>query len=336
MHLPDGDREVIACLKRLTEDAYESVKRAVLPLSFSCDRYSAYETMISTIANTSSFVMMVVCNAPGECAMTVLDHLLACCVAEKEGSDVVDVMRLLVVVYFAFSSAIHVRQCILQAKLSQQRFFLRHSQFLEDASRFLASVLARHTNTTLIAVFTNYLGEMMHSFVRKWKDLYRTTDVLMNGNVFSASDHKQQSIYGDNTSQSVFYCGNFCSYAFFKRLFEFLFAITKYNSYKNPSVYNGAVEYVSICIFERIFGIAFIQQFSDASAKNEVNWESLVSSSEKEGKKDWLGIGDLSIVELAYAVSDVIKGSGRNEFFKSAGKTRFVFLMVCVGGVCES
>ena len=186
MHLPDGDREVIACLKRLTEDAYESVKRAVLPLSFSCDRYSAYETMISTIANTSSFVMMVVCNAPGECAMTVLDHLLACCVAEKEGSDVVDVMRLLVVVYFAFSSAIHVRQCILQAKLSQQRFFLRHSQFLEDASRFLASVLARHTNTTLIAVFTNYLGEMMHSFVRKWKDLYRTTDVLMNNNVFSA------------------------------------------------------------------------------------------------------------------------------------------------------
>ena len=46
--------------------------------------------------------------------------------------------------------------------------------------------------------------------------------------------------------------------------------------------------------------------------------------------------GDMSVVELAYAVSDLIKSSGRGDFFKSAGKTRFVFLMVGVAARREA
>ena len=115
-----------------------------------------------------------------------------------------------------------------------------------------------------------------------------------------------------------------------------IFDFTKYNSYKNPSVYNGAVEYVSICIFERIFGIAFVQQFADPAAQAEVDWESFTPPSAKDSRRDWLNIGDMSVVELAYAVSDLIKSSGRGDFFKSAGKTRFVFLMVGVAARREA
>ena len=96
------------------------------------------------------------------------------------------------------------------------------------------------------------------------------------------------------------------------------------------------MEYVSICIFERIFGIAFVQQFADPTAQAEVDWESFTPPSAKDSRRDWLNIGDMSVVELAYAVSDLIKSSGRGDFFKSAGKTRFVFLMVGVAARREA
>ena len=336
--LPDNNAQVVECLQALaTRVCDEAVRTAstASTASFSFERYAVYESIITAIVSSSSFLTMVLCGASAEYVLTILEQVLRWCGDHADGSCLNDTATLLLLTYLSFSSAVHLRQCIIQSKLRQQGLFLRRSRFLEGVTAFFARVLARHGNDNLNAVLSNYLGEMMHSFVCKWKNLYRTNDILMNSNVFS-SDLKQQSIYGDNLSHTVFYCGNFCSYNFFRRLFEFLYAITKYNNFKNPNTYNGAVEYVSICIFERIFGIAFIQQYSNPAAQAEVDWESFTPSSGKDGKKDWLGIGEMSVVELAYAVSDLIKNSGRSDFFKSAGKTRFVFLMVGAAVLCEA
>ena len=333
--LPEGDAQVAECLKSLTTGVCEEAARAASAVSFSFERYAAYESIIAALVGSSSFLTMVLCGAPAEYTLGILEQALGWCGERADGGSLNDTTALLLLTYLSFSSTVHLRQCIIQSKLRQQALFLRRSRLLEGVASFFARVLARHGNDNLNAVLSNYLGEMMHSFVCKWKSLYRTNDVLLNSNVFS-SDGKQQSLYGDNLAHTVFYCGNFCSYAFFKRLFEFLYAITKYNNFKNPNAYNGAVEYVSICIFERIFGIAFVQQFADPTAQAEVDWESFTPPSAKDSRRDWLNIGDMSVVELAYAVSDLIKSSGRGDFFKSAGKTRFVFLMVGVAARREA
>ena len=333
--LPEGDAQVAECLKSLTTGVCEEAARAASAVSFSFERYAAYESIIAALVGSSSFLTMVLCGAPAEYTLGILEQALGWCGERADGGSLNDTTALLLLTYLSFSSTVHLRQCIIQSKLRQQALFLRRSRLLEGVASFFARVLARHGNDNLNAVLSNYLGEMMHSFVCKWKSLYRTNDVLLNSNVFS-SDGKQQSLYGDNLAHTVFYCGNFCSYAFFKRLFEFLYAITKYNNFKNPNAYNGAVEYVSICIFERIFGIAFVQQFADPTAQAEVDWESFTPPSAKDSRRDWLNIGNMSVVELAYAVSDLIKSSGRGDFFKSAGKTRFVFLMVGVAARREA
>ena len=154
----------------------------------------------------------------------------------------------------------------------------------------------------------------------------------MNTNINAVSGmNKIVSIYGDNVSQVRYYLPNFISFAAFHKLVQFLYALTYYNNYRNPQAFAGATDFVAICIFERIFGIAYMQRQIEKS-KEEVNWRQLVvippewSCSLKTD--DWIQKNGITLIELPYSIVDSMKSSGKSEYYKSIGKTRLVFLMV--------
>ena len=81
----------------------------------------------------------------------------------------------------------------------------------------------------------------------------------MNANVKVAGT-RLVSIYGENPVQVIYYLPSYLSYAAFHKLFQFLLALTRYNNYRNPQAFAGAMDFVAIAVFERIFGVAYLQR----------------------------------------------------------------------------
>ena len=81
---------------------------------------------------------------------------------------------------------------------------------------------------------------------------------------------------------------------------------------------------MSIAVFERLFGIAYLQH-TTAKEKKEINWMNLVSLPESCNVD---ANDSSSVVELIYSTAEMIKASGKTEYYKNIGKTKLVFIMV--------
>lgn len=147
--LPEGDAQVAECLKSLTTGVCEEAARAASAVSFSFERYAAYESIIAALVGSSSFLTMVLCGAPAEYTLGILEQALGWCSERADGGSLNDTTALLLLTYLSFSSTVHLRQCIIQSKLRQQALFLRRSRLLEGVASFFARVLARHGNDNL-------------------------------------------------------------------------------------------------------------------------------------------------------------------------------------------
>ena len=246
--------------------------------------------------------------------------------------------RLLLLLHLVFGSAIHLRKAIVQQRAQQEQLSVAHSRLTERVLQVAVRLASRLSHATALAVVVNFASELMIGFVCKWKELYRSNDLLMNANVKVAGT-RLVSIYGENPVQVIYYLPSYLSYAAFHKLFQFLLALTRYNNYRNPQAFAGAMDFVAIAVFERIFGVAYLQRLVEKQ-KTPVNWrrpgdcpKDWQCSLESD---DWLQKNGVSLVELPYLVSESMKASGKTEYYKATGKTRLVFMMVGCGRESES
>ena len=325
--IPDGNPAILEILHELTRSIMKELEQSVSILSFDPQRMGSYEGLLNMVISSMSFLMNLMSCAPTEYAMGIISCVCAVCRENESMEDVQLLSNLFFLIYLVFSSAIHIRRMIMQEKGFQLERFRERTVQVEEISAVITSILAKQKNQMVIAMFVNFLGDMMYLFSRSWKELYRTNEILMNANVFTSTSTKDKRLlspYGDNSGNTVLYLSNFCSFAHFRRLFKFLFFITKYNNYRNPDSYQGAVEFVSITVFERLFGIAYLQHIT-AKEKKEIQWMNLVSlpASCNVDASD-----SASVVELIYSTAELIKASGKTEYYKNIGKTKLVFIMV--------
>lgn len=325
--IPDGNPAILEILHELTRSIMKELEQSVSILSFDPQRMGSYEGLLNMVISSMSFLMNLMSCAPTEYAMGIISCVCAVCRENESMEDVQLLSNLFFLIYLVFSSAIHIRRMIMQEKGFQLERFRERTVQVEEISAVITSILAKQKNQMVIAMFVNFLGDMMYLFSRSWKELYRTNEILMNANVFTSTSTKDKRLlspYGDNSGNTVLYLSNFCSFAHFRRLFKFLFFITKYNNYRNPDSYQGAVEFASITVFERLFGIAYLQHIT-AKEKKEIQWMNLVSlpASCNVDASD-----SASVVELIYSTAELIKASGKTEYYKNIGKTKLVFIMV--------
>ena len=319
-------RELNQTTREIVQETIEKVRQ----MEFEEERPSSYEPLLNTIVSSSAFLSTLL-TSNCDVIFTVLMEL--CSISELVDHTRIHVLTvLLLLLHLSFTSTIHFRKSAIQCRFIQDRINVYHTQLLERVIRVSVSLLHQLTNSTSRAVVVNYTSELMYSFVCKWKELYHTNDILMDTNINAVSGmNKIVSIYGDNVSQVRYYLPNFISFAAFHKLVQFLYALTYYNNYRNPQAFAGATDFVAICIFERIFGIAYMQRQIEKS-KEEVNWRQLVvippewSCSLKTD--DWIQKNGITLIELPYSIVDSMKSSGKSEYYKSIGKTRLVFLMV--------
>ena len=330
--IPDHNESIRQALKQFTCAVVREMEQSARLVSFNSEQIATYEGLLNIVITSALGLKDLMSFAPTGYAMDIIHFICVQC-RESQSFDVVQqISDLYFLIYLVFTSSIHIRRTIMQGKANQEDFFTQRSIQSEEVSSLIASVLARLNSKTVNAMTVNFLGDMMYLFSRNWKELYRTKEILMNSNVFSTisfKDTRLQSPYGENTANPVLYLANFCTFEHFRRLFRFLYTITKYNNYRNPESYQGAVEFVSITVFERIFGISYLQRFSERH-KKEIDWLNLISLPEecRLGPKD-----DSNVVELVYSTADLIKSSGKTEYYKNIGKTKLVFIMVIFNGL---
>lgn len=204
--------------------------------------------------------------------------------------------------------------------------YLEHSSLIEDMTLTLASSIKMITSQQDLSIIINILSDTISIFVSKWKELYLTNDVLVNMNLPSFTSVKSPKLlspYGESSTRIIYYQPSFTSYTFFQILFHFLLLLAKFNYSRNANAFASAVDFVAIHIFERIFGIAYLQRFSD---KWSGDWKSLTPAPDSLHTLINTEIG--SVLDMTYEIVDAIKNSGKTEYFKNVGKTRIVFLMV--------
>ena len=325
--IPDGNATILETLRELTRSIMKELEQSVSILSFDPQRMGSYEGLLNMVISSMSFLMNLMSCAPTEYAMGIINCVCCVCRENESMEDVYSLSNLFFLIYLVFSSAIHIRRTIMQEKVRPLQRFRERSIQVEEVSAVISSILSKQKNQMVIAMFVNFLGDMMYLFSRNWKELYRTNEILMNGNVYTSTsmkDKRLMSPYGDNMGNTILYLSNFCSFAHFRRLFKFLFFITKYNNYRNPDSYQGAVEFVSIAVFERLFGIAYLQH-TTAKEKKEIDWMHLIELPESCNVD---ANDSSSVVELIYSTAEMIKASGKTEYYKNIGKTKLVFIMV--------
>ena len=107
--------------------------------------------------------------------------------------------RLLLLLHLVFGSAIHLRKAIVQQRAQQEQLSVAHSRLTERVLQVAVRLASRLSHATALAVVVNFASELMVGFVCKWKELYRSNDLLMNANVKVAGT-RLVSIYGDRNT----------------------------------------------------------------------------------------------------------------------------------------
>ena len=160
--------------------------------------------------------------------------------------------------------------------------YLQHSSLIEEIVMTLATSIHHLPSQQDQSIIINILADTISIFVSKWKELYSTNEILLNMNLSSFTSVKSVKLlspYGESSNRIIYYQPSFTSYSFFQILFHFLLLLAKYNYSRNTNTYSSAVDFVAIQIFERIFGIAYLQRFSD---KWSGDWKSMNSNPELE------------------------------------------------------
>lgn len=329
--MSDSTDQVNEELCSATRDIVQEMQEKVLHMEFDEERPSSYEPLLNAIVSNSSFLTLILTSTNCDVTFIVLSELCSICESIQDSPTRI-LIHLLLLLHLSFTSAIHFRKSAIQHRFDQDRINVSHTHLLERIIRITISLLNLLHSSTSRAVVVNYISELMYSFVCKWKELYHTNDILMNTNVSAVSGtNKIVSIYGDNISQVNYYLPNFISFAAFHKLVQFLYSLTYYNNYRNPQAFAGAADFVAICIFERIFGIAYMQRQVEKT-KEEVNWRQIVEIPSSWrctlSEDDWIQKNGVTLIELPYVIVDSMKSSGKSEYYKSTGKTRLVFMMV--------
>ena len=324
-------------LEELTRRSLEEVAQAAAATDFNEDRANSYETLLAAVVGSSGFLLTVLNASFYAFGHVVLAEICSAC-DEAAETPRTTITRLLLLLHLAFSSAIHLRKSIIQQRSQQEQLSVTHSQLVERVVQGSVRLASQLNHATALAIVVNFVSELMIGFVCKWKELYHSNDLLMNANVKVAGS-RLVSIYGENPVQVIYYLPSYLSYAAFHKLFQFLFALTYYNNYRNPQAFAGAMDFVAIAIFERIFGIAYLQRQAEKQ-KTAVNWRHPIEYP-KDWKcsldsDDWIQKNGVSLIELPYLVSESMKASGKTEYYKATGKTRLVFMMVRLDGGSES
>ena len=354
LSVPDAnDGEIVTQLVTLTRTVVDEIQQASLRQPFQADRTTDYESLLNLVGSGSSFLLVALTSSPVGLVFAMLSELYQICdptlfpastvlsslssssssSSSSSPETMIYLVRLLLLLHLSFATSIPFRKASMQQRASQDLVIRRHTTLFEQGIRVCTSLLSRIPHPTTRAVVINWTSELMYSFVCKWKEFYHTNEILMNSNVNASTvpSNRLVSIYGENLPQVSYYLPHFISHEAFHKLFQFLNALTFFNNYRNPQAFVAAVDFVAIAIFERIFGIAYMQRQVEKT-KAEIDWRQIVELPEEVrcslACDDWINKNSLSLVELPYVTVDSMKSSGKQEYYKSTGKTRLVFLMV--------
>lgn len=334
-HSEECIEQIAKDLQQITRSIVNEVMEIVYPMKFEEERPSSYEPLLNTIVSSSTFLSSLLTS---NCHVIFVILMELCSICESIDKIVLHVLaHLFLLLHLSFTSTIHFRKIAIQSRFTQDSINVLHTQLLERVIRVSTCLLSRITNSTARAVAVNFISELMYSFVSKWKELYHSNDVLMNANINAVSGiGKIMSLYGDNVAQVHYYLPNYISFEAFHKLMQFLYAMTYYNNYRNPLAFSGTADFIAICIFERIFGIAYMQRHVERT-KEDVNWRELVPIPPEckcsLDHDDWIEKNEVTLIELPYTIVDSMKSSGKTEYYKSIGKTRLVFMMVSLHSI---
>lgn len=322
------------CLKRvnqLTPAVAEVLKQTVLTnlqegesalqkMALNPSIPTEFQQLYTTVMNHFSFITTLLKSCSLSSCHFLMDVITSFCQTCPHSNVVHHNYHILLLIHSLFSASLHMRKLLMAVSSEILPSYQAHSTLVEQMSLQLYSHFRHLTADPNRAMLCNMLSETMVSFVTQWKELYKTNDILMNMNVFALASSRTNTLvnlYGENPSHIIYYQLCFGSYSFYQLLFYFILLLAKYNNYRNPNAFAGAVDFVAIHIFERIFGIAYLQRFSD---KWSGDWQMWVSGTVLPEMS--------SVIESTYAIADIMKSSGKMEYYKTIGKTKLVFLMV--------
>ena len=316
---------VTSTLQQVITSILQEGERTVLqfPLSQS-STVELYNSITASSSTTFLLSLLVSCSLSYSTIFlhTILHQTQTC----SESGLLHHLYHIILLTQILFSSTFHIRKLLMNNSNNILPSYLEHSSLIEDIVLSLATSIHMISSQKDLAIIINILSDTISIFVSKWKELYLTNDILLNMNLPSFTSVKSPKLlspYGESTARIIYYQPSFTSYTFFQILFHFLLLLAKFNYSRNANAFASAVDFVAIHIFERIFGIAYLQRFSD---KWSGEWESLNPVADSLHSSISTEIG--SILDMTYEIVDAIKTSGKTEYFKNVGKTRIVFLMV--------
>lgn len=306
-------------------------EETVMGIPFDGCSPSVFEKIYSSVSSCTSFITGILASSSLPYCQFLLEVIISFC-KECPHTGIQHVhYHLLLLINIAFSSSFHIRRLLMNLNTSVIFFYRKQSFLIEDITLLVYHYLRLLPSHQNISIVVNMLSETINSFVSKWKELYKTTDILMNMNVFASSSSKPTkllSLYGDSPSHIIYYQPSFMSYRFFQILLYFVYLLTQYSNFRNPNSFVCAADFMAIYVFERYFGIAYLQRFPD---KWSGDWKEWIQYPQELPSKNGSILGSTeipSVLENTYVIVDTIKSSSKTDFYKGTGKSRLVFLMV--------
>ena len=306
-------------------------EETVMHIPFDNCSPAVFEKIYTSVSTCTSFITGILASSTLPYCHFLLEVIIGFCKDCSHNGIQHLHYHLLLLINIAFSSSFHLRRLLMNLNSSVISFYKKQSFIIEDITLLIYYYLRLLPSHQNIAIVVNMLSETINSFVSKWKELYKTTDILMNMNVFGSSSSKSAkllSLYGDNPSHIIYYQPSFMSYRFFQILLYFLYLLTQYSNFRNSNSFVCAADFMAIYVFERYFGIAYLQRFSD---KWSGDWKEWIQYPQELPSKNGsiLGSSEIpSVLENTYVIVDTIKSSSKTEFYKGTGKSRLVFFMV--------
>ena len=325
--LNEPNQEITTILQQVIHSILQENEQMII--QFPLDKSSVvelYNTITSSSSTTFLLSLLVSCSLSYSTIFlqTILQQTHTC----SETSLLHHLYHTILLIQILFSSTFHIRKLLMNNNSNILSSYHQHSLLIEEIVINLASSFHHIPSQQDQSIIINILSDTISIFVSKWKELYSTNEILLNMNLpsfTSVKSAKLLSLYGETTTRIIYYQPSFTSYSFFQILFRFLFLLAKYNYSRNTNTFSSAVDFVAIHIFERIFGIAYLQRFSD---KWSGDWKSMNSNPELENLHIEINSEIGSILDMTYEIVDIMKNSGKVEYYKNVGKTRIVFLMV--------
>lgn len=325
--LNEPTQEITTTLQQVVHSILQENEQTILqfPLEQS-SIVELYNTITASSSTTFLLSLLVSCSLSYSTIIlqTILQQTHTC----SDTSLLHHLYHTILLIQILFSSTFHIRKLLMNNNTNILSSYLQHSSLIEEIVMTLATSIHHLPSQQDQSIIINILADTISIFVSKWKELYSTNEILLNMNLSSFTSVKSVKLlspYGESSNRIIYYQPSFTSYSFFQILFHFLLLLAKYNYSRNTNTYSSAVDFVAIQIFERIFGIAYLQRFSD---KWSGDWKSINSNPASDNLHIEINSEIGSILDMTYEIVDAIKNSGKVEYYKNVGKTRIVFLMV--------